>query len=58
MIISGMGSLSTLGSDPIKIWNRYLYGASRITNFAFNNYNTPVGKLHLEEENLIKKLRC
>jgi len=57
MIISGMGSLSALGSDAGEIWNRYREGAARITNCCFNNCDTPVGKLHPEEENLIKKLR-
>jgi len=57
MIISGMGSLSALGSDAGEIWDRYREGATRITNCCFNNCDTPVGKLHPEEENLIKKLR-
>jgi len=57
MIISGMGSLSALGSDTLEIWNRYRDGATRISNCYFNDCDTPVGKLHPDEETLIKKLR-
>lgn len=57
MIISGMGSLSALGSNAEEIWNRYQNGTTRITNCCFNDCDTPVGKLHPEEEALIKKLR-
>ena len=57
MVISGMGSLSALGSDAVEIWNRYRDGATRITNCCFNDSDTPVGKLHPKEETLIKKIR-
>ena len=57
IIISGMGSLSALGSDAKEIWNRYQDGKTRITNCYFNDCETPVGKLFQEEEGLIKKLR-
>jgi 3-oxoacyl-(acyl-carrier-protein) synthase len=57
IIISGMGSLSALGSHADEIWNRYQSGEPRITTCCFNNCDTPVGKLHPEEEQLIKDLR-
>lgn len=57
MIISGMGSLSPMGSSAEQIWDRYLDGATRITTCCFNDCDTPVGKLYPEEENLIKELR-
>ena len=57
IIISGMGSLSALGSDAKEIWNRYRDGKTRITNCCFNDCETPVGKLFQEEEDHIKKLR-
>ena len=57
IIISGMGSISALGSDANEIWNHYQSKTSRITNCCFNNTDTPVGKLHPNEEALIKKLR-
>lgn len=57
MIISGMGSLSALGSDSEEIWKHYQDGATRITNSCFNNLDTPVGKLSDKDEALITKLR-
>ena len=57
IIISGMGSISALGSDANEIWNHYQSESTRITNCCFNNTDTPVGKLHPQEEALIKKLR-
>ena len=57
IIISGMGSISALGSDTNEIWNHYQSETTRITNCCFNNTDTPVGKLHPKEEALIKKLR-
>lgn len=57
IIISGMGSISALGSDAKEIWHHYQSETTRITNCCFNNTDTPVGKLHPKEEALIKKLR-
>ena len=57
IIISGMGSISALGSDANEIWNHYQSETTRITNCCFNNTDTPVGKLYPKEEALIKKLR-
>ena len=55
IIISGMGSISALGSDANEIWDHYQSESTRITNCCFNNTDTPVGKLHPQEEALIKK---
>ena len=55
IIISGMGSISALGSDANEIWDHYQSESTRITNCCFNNTDTPVGKLHPKEEALIKK---
>ncbi len=57
IIISGMGSLSPMGSNQKNIWQNYLQASTRITNCCINNCNTPVGKLFPEEELLLKKLR-
>jgi 3-oxoacyl-[acyl-carrier-protein] synthase II len=57
MIISGMGSLSALGSNSEEIWKHYQDETTRITNCCFNKLDTPVGKLYPEDENLISKLR-
>ena len=57
MIISGMGSLSAMGSNQEDIWEHYSQGSTRITNCCFNSCDTPVGKLHPEEELLLKNLR-
>jgi 3-oxoacyl-(acyl-carrier-protein) synthase len=57
MIISGMGSLSAMGSNQEDIWEHYSQGSTRITNCCFNSCNTPVGKLFPKEELLLKNLR-
>jgi len=57
MIISGIGSLSAMGSNQEDIWEHYSQGSTRITNCCFNSCNTPVGKLFPQEELLLKNLR-
>ena len=57
MIISGMGSLSAMGSNQEDIWGHYSQGSTRITNCCFNSCDTPVGKLFPQEELLLKNLR-
>jgi len=57
MIISGMGSLSALGSNSEEIWEHYQDGTTRITNGCFNDLDTPVGKLHPKDEASITQLR-
>ena len=57
MIISGMGSLSALGSNSEEIWKHYQNGTTRITNGCFNDLDTPVGKLHPKDEASITQLR-
>jgi 3-oxoacyl-(acyl-carrier-protein) synthase len=56
-IILSMGSISALGSHPEEVWKNYLNGFPRIGLCCYNNCNTPVGKLHLKEEELIKSIR-
>jgi 3-oxoacyl-[acyl-carrier-protein] synthase II len=57
VIISGIGSLSAMGSNQEDIWEHYSQGSTRITNCCFNSCNTPVGKLFPQEELLLKNLR-
>ena len=57
VIISGMGSLSSMGSTAEQVWKNYGSDKSRITNCCFNSCDTPVGKLHPTEKELLTKLR-
>ena len=57
IIISGMGSISALGSDSAEIWSHYQSGQTSISNSLFNQLETPVGKIHSKDESLIDELR-
>tara|TARA_B110000977_G_C11037211_1_gene477532 strand:- start:58 stop:1221 length:1164 start_codon:yes stop_codon:yes gene_type:complete len=57
IIISGMGSLSSMGSSANEVWTNYCSQTTRITSCCFNSCDTPVGKLHAKEDELVKKLR-
>lgn len=57
VIISGMGSISALGNNAEEIWSHYENNTSRISTCCINNCDTPIGKLHPKEEELISKLR-
>ena len=57
IIITGMGSISALGSNAEEVWENYCAQTSRITSCCYNNCDTPVGKLHPKEDELIKEIR-
>ena len=57
IIISGIGSLSAMGSNAQEVWENYCVQTTRITSCCFNNCDTKVGKLHPKEDDLIKQLR-
>jgi 3-oxoacyl-[acyl-carrier-protein] synthase II len=57
IIITGMGSISALGSNAEEVWENYCAQTTRITSCCYNNCDTPVGKLHPKEDELIKELR-
>ena len=57
IIITGMGSLSAMGSNAQEVWKNYCAQTTRITSCCFNDCDTPVGKLHSKEDELIKQLR-
>jgi len=46
-----------MGSNAAEVWKNYSAQTTRITSCCFNNSNTAVGKLHLEEDKLIKEVR-
>lgn len=52
-----MGSISALGSNAEEVWENYCAQTSRITSCCYNNCDTPVGKLHPKEDELIKEIR-
>jgi 3-oxoacyl-[acyl-carrier-protein] synthase II len=57
IIITGMGSISSMGSTQEEIWKNYCTQTTRITPCCFNNCDTWVGKLHPNQEELLKNLR-
>jgi 3-oxoacyl-[acyl-carrier-protein] synthase II len=57
IIITGMGSISSMGSTQEEIWKNYDTQTTRITPCCFNNCDTWVGKLHPNQEELLKNLR-
>ena len=57
IIITGMGSISSMGSSQEEIWKNYDTQTTRITPCCFNNCDTWVGKLHPNQEELLKNLR-
>lgn len=57
IIITGMGSISSMGSTQEEIWKNYDSQTTRITPCCFNNCDTWVGKLHPNQEELLKNLR-
>lgn len=57
IIITGMGSISALGSNAEEVWENYCAQTTRITSCCYNNCDTPVGKLHPKEDELIKEIR-
>jgi 3-oxoacyl-[acyl-carrier-protein] synthase II len=57
IIITGMGSISSMGSTQEEIWRNYCTQTTRITPCCFNNCDTWVGKLHPNQEELLKNLR-
>ena len=57
IIISGMGSLSAMGSSANEVWDNYCSATTRITSCCFNSCDTAVGKLYAKEDELVKKLR-
>ena len=57
IIIRGMGSISAMGSHPEEIWKNYINGTPRIGICSYNDCDTAVGKLHPNEEDLVKSLR-
>lgn len=57
VIISGMGSVSSMGSNAAEVWKNYSAQTTRITSCCFNNCDTEVGKLHTEDDKLIKEIR-
>ncbi len=57
IVITGMGSVSALGSNAEEVWKNYCNQSTRITLCCFNNCDTQVGKLHPKEEDLVKQLR-
>ena len=52
-----MGSISALGSNAEEVWENYCAQTTRITSCCYNNCDTPVGKLHPKEDELIKEIR-
>lgn len=58
LIITGLGSISALGSNTTDVWNNYNSDSSSISICCLNNCETPLGKLHQKEEELLKKLRA
>jgi 3-oxoacyl-(acyl-carrier-protein) synthase len=57
IIITGMGSISSMGSTQEEIWKNYDTQTTRITPCCFNNCDTWVGKLHPNQDELLKNLR-
>jgi 3-oxoacyl-[acyl-carrier-protein] synthase II len=57
IIISGMGSISAMGSSANEVWDNYCSATTRITSCCFNSCDTAVGKLYTKEDELVKKLR-
>lgn len=57
IIITGMGSISSMGCTQEEIWKNYDTQTTRITPCCFNNCDTWVGKLHPNQDELLKNLR-
>ena len=57
IIITGMGSISSMGSTQEEIWKNYDTQTTRITPCCFNNCDTWVGKLHPNQDEQLKNLR-
>ena len=57
IIITGMGSISSMGCTQEEIWKNYDTQTTRITPCCFNNCDTWVGKLHPKQDELLKNLR-
>lgn len=57
VIISGMGSISSMGSNAAEVWKNYSAQSTRITSCCFNDCDTSAGKLHTEEAELVKQVR-
>lgn len=57
VIISGMGSISALGSSRDEVWGNYLSMQPRISTCCFSDCDTYVGKLFDKEKQQLDKLR-
>ena len=57
ILITGIGSISSLGNNAEEIWKNYKENKTLISDCCLNNQDVKVGKLNSDSENLIKELR-
>ena len=57
IVITSKASISSLGHQSEKIWQRYLEDKCYLNICSFNNEDTPVGNLHPETLELVDKIR-
>jgi 3-oxoacyl-(acyl-carrier-protein) synthase len=57
IIISSKASISSLGHEPDKIWQRFQSNKCFLNLCCFNNEETPSGRLHPQSLELIDKIR-
>lgn len=57
IVITSKASISSLGHQPEKIWQRYLSDSCYLNICCFNNEDTPSGRLHPETLKLIDQIR-
>ncbi|MGO9482933.1 MAG: beta-ketoacyl synthase N-terminal-like domain-containing protein [Candidatus Kryptoniota bacterium] len=54
--ITGMGSISPLGSGADEVWKSYQRGESFLKPASFNGENLPVGRLSTQSQNLLNAI--